>query len=81
MSAKAVREYHGKKLLARHVKEVSGGKHIIDDRSILIDANSDFSRITSESENAWLNETALVVKPDQLIKRRGKAGLVGIKLN
>ena len=28
----------------------------------------------------WLEETTLVVKPDQLIKRRGKAGLVGVKL-
>ena len=31
----------------------------------------------------WLlsPDIKLVVKPDQLIKRRGKAGLVGIKLN
>eukprot|EP00522_Entomoneis_paludosa_P007454 CAMPEP_0172458572 /NCGR_PEP_ID=MMETSP1065-20121228/28217_1 /TAXON_ID=265537 /ORGANISM="Amphiprora paludosa, Strain CCMP125" /LENGTH=38 /DNA_ID= /DNA_START= /DNA_END= /DNA_ORIENTATION= len=36
MSAKAVREYHGKKLIARHVKEASEGKHVIDDRSVLI---------------------------------------------
>lgn len=33
-------------------------------------------------ENSWLNDisTKLVVKPDQLIKRRGKAGLVGLNL-
>eukprot|EP01034_Spumella_vulgaris_P031196 gene31196-38547_t len=29
-------------------------------------------------ENPWVLETQLVVKPDQLIKRRGKAGLLGI---
>jgi hypothetical protein len=34
MSAKAVREFHGKKLLARHVKEVSEGVFAIDDRSV-----------------------------------------------
>jgi ATP citrate (pro-S)-lyase len=30
---------------------------------------------------SWLKTTPLVVKPDQLIKRRGKAGLVGINLD
>ena len=29
----------------------------------------------------WLSTTPLVVKPDQLIKRRGKAGLVGLRLD
>lgn len=29
----------------------------------------------------WLLTTQLVVKPDQLIKRRGKNGLLGINLN
>jgi len=31
-------------------------------------------------ENAWLSQGTYVVKPDQLIKRRGKAGLLGINL-
>jgi ATP citrate (pro-S)-lyase len=79
MSAKAVREYHGKKLLARYVKEVSKDKHIIDDRSVLITPKTDLARIIEEEK--WLASTPLVVKPDQLIKRRGKAGLVGIKLD
>ncbi|KAG7362086.1 ATP-citrate synthase [Nitzschia inconspicua] len=79
MSAKAVREHHGKKLLARHVKEVSGGRHVVDDRSVLITPTTDFNEIALQEP--WLLETQLVVKPDQLIKRRGKAGLVGIKLD
>jgi ATP citrate (pro-S)-lyase len=79
MSAKAVREHHGKKLLARHVKEVSKGKHVIDDRSVLITPITDLEEIVVQEP--WLLETKLVVKPDQLIKRRGKAGLVGIKLD
>lgn len=29
-----------------------------------------------ESQNPWLQTTKLVVKPDQLIKRRGKGGLL-----
>lgn len=32
-----------------------------------------------ESQNPWLNSKKLVAKPDQLIKRRGKGGL--LKLN
>jgi len=80
MSAKAVREHKGKKLLARHVKELSDGKHVVDDRSVLVTSETDLDKLP-ESES-WLiaEDQMLVVKPDQLIKRRGKAGLVGIKL-
>lgn len=40
-------------------------------------------RKTLLEENSWLADPAvkLVVKPDQLIKRRGKAGLVGLNLS
>jgi len=84
MSAKAVREYHGKKLIARHVLEMSGGKHVMDDRSVLITPTSDLEALPDQE--SWLVSTAdppvlLVVKPDQLIKRRGKLGLIGIKLD
>lgn len=79
MSAKAVREYHGKKLLARQVKKVSDGKHVIDDRSAIITPKTDLEELLKNEP--WLTTASLVVKPDQLIKRRGKAGLVGIKLD
>ena len=75
MSAKAVREYHGKKLIARHVAALSD--HRMDDRSVLITPDTD----VKTPPESWLTETRLVVKPDQLIKRRGKAGLVGINLD
>jgi ATP citrate (pro-S)-lyase len=35
----------------------------------------------TEKENPWLLKEKLVTKPDQLIKRRGKNGLLGIKLD
>ena len=79
MSAKAVREYHGKKLLARHVAAVSKGQHVMDDRSFLVTPQTDLEDLP-DSQN-WLLTTKLVVKPDQLIKRRGKAGLVGLNLD
>ena len=80
MSAKAVREFHGKKLIARHVAELSNGQHVMDDRSCLITPKTDLEALPDQEP--WLkNQQLLVVKPDQLIKRRGKAGLVGLKLD
>lgn len=79
MSAKAVREFHGKKLIARHVQQESNGVHVIDDRSVLITPSTSMDDLVKEEP--WLEHTKLVVKPDQLIKRRGKAGLVGINLD
>ena len=81
MSAKAVREYHGKKLVSRWLSSYSDTvKYDLEDRAILITPES--LKTTSfdnlPTENPWLLNTKLVVKPDQLIKRRGKAGLLGI---
>lgn len=73
MSAKAIREATGKDILNRH---------------LLIHADSSpckFATVTQETnwtelvqKNPWLETTKLVVKPDQLIKRRGKYGLIAI---
>jgi ATP citrate (pro-S)-lyase len=79
MSAKAVREYHGKKLLARHIHARSNGAYRVDDRSILVTPTTDLEDMVVQEP--WLLKELLVVKPDQLIKRRGKAGLVGIRLD
>lgn len=51
----------------------------MDDRSVLVTPMTDLEIIANEEP--WLLTTPLVVKPDQLIKRRGKAGLVGLKLD
>ncbi len=42
MSAKAVREYYGKKLLAKYVKECSNGVHLMDNRAALVTAETDY---------------------------------------
>ena len=78
MSAKAVREYHGKKLLAKFIEEVSKGEICIEKRAALITSETDLDSL--KENEPWLIDSKLVVKPDQLIKRRGKAGLVGINL-
>ncbi len=84
MSAKAIREYHGKKLASRWLSTYSGKtKYDLEDRALLITSSSlrledptSFDALARE--HPWVLETKLVVKPDQLIKRRGKAGLLGI---
>ena len=84
MSAKAVREYNGKKLVSKHLAAYSGSvKYDVEDRCLLIDSSainpSDPNSFQSIAEqNPWVLSTKLVVKPDQLIKRRGKAGLLAI---
>ena len=80
MSAKAIREYHGKKLLARWISDYSAGAHNVEDRVVQVKAESlDATKFEIiAQENPWLLSTKLVVKPDQLIKRRGKAGLLAI---
>lgn len=81
MSAKAIREYHGKKLVSKWIS--SYGQFNVEERALLItpdnvrpEDSSTFDALVTE--NTWLNQTKLVVKPDQLIKRRGKAGLLAV---
>ncbi len=84
MSAKAIREYHGKRLVSRWLSHYSNSvKYNLEDRSLLITPNSirpedPASFDVLASENPWVLTTPLVVKPDQLIKRRGKAGLLAV---
>lgn len=73
MSAKAIREATGKDILNRSLDKESGA------------ATSRFAAVSSETNwadllaaNPWLETTPLVVKPDQLIKRRGKLGLIAV---
>lgn len=80
MSAKAIREFNGKKLLARWISEFSAGAHNVEDRVVQVktEAGQPIKFDVIAEENPWLRSSKLVVKPDQLIKRRGKAGLLAI---
>ena len=79
MSAKAISETYGKGLLARTLPEGCPGR-----------ANILAARVTSSTTRESLvreypfcgdPDGRFVCKPDQLIKRRGKLGLVGIDLD
>jgi len=83
MSVKAIREHTGKSLLQRWLPEFSGGKHQYACAGVLVspevlDATRQQTWDGIEEANPWLKEQKLVAKPDQLIKRRGKAGLVAV---
>ncbi|KAI7847714.1 citrate synthase-like protein [Circinella umbellata] len=97
MSAKAIREYDGKLLLAYHLLRAplvsqqdspslfapaaTKLAHIQVDTSLLNNKSAFDNALkqqldTLEQTHPWLLTDKLVAKPDQLIKRRGKHGLL-----
>uniref|UniRef100_A0A6A7FXX1 ATP-citrate synthase n=3 Tax=Hirondellea gigas TaxID=1518452 RepID=A0A6A7FXX1_9CRUS len=75
MSQKAVREHDGKRLLSTWMSE-----HAVNPAARFLHVNPETNLNDSLQSHSWLETEKLVVKPDQLIKRRGKAGLLGINL-
>ncbi len=74
MAHKAIREADGKRMLARLLKDYSDGKYSISDKIVTVGPDTDMVKLLNEHK--WLTTEKLVVKPDQLIKRRGKNKLV-----
>jgi len=78
MSQKAIREFDGKRLLVNFFNEtVKNPQFQLDSRFAQVKPDTIIGDLSHH--HPWLKETKLVAKPDQLIKRRGKLGLV--KLN
>jgi len=73
MSARAISEASGKRLLNEQLGAESGAAQC---RFAAYHEGDDWNKI--EIENPWLKSEKLVVKPDQLIKRRGKLGLIKV---
>lgn len=74
MAHKAIREADGKHILARLFKDYSEGKFEISDKIVTVGPDTDMAKLSTQYK--WLTTEKLVVKPDQLIKRRGKNKLV-----
>ncbi|HLN89316.1 MAG TPA: ATP citrate lyase citrate-binding domain-containing protein [Candidatus Binatia bacterium] len=74
MAHKAIREADGKRMLARLFKEYSKGKYDISDKVVSVGPDTDMVELPNQFK--WLKSEKLVVKPDQLIKRRGKNKLI-----
>ncbi|KAK7919545.1 hypothetical protein WMY93_010829 [Mugilogobius chulae] len=77
MSAKAISEQTGKEFLYKYICTSAAVQNRFKYATVTTD--TDWDRLTQE--HPWLLTEKLVVKPDQLIKRRGKLGLVGINLD
>ncbi|KAI4454679.1 atp-citrate synthase [Holotrichia oblita] len=76
MSAKAIREAAGKELINRLLQADTAAVRC---KFASINSDTKFSEIVDT--NPWLQSEKLVVKPDQLIKRRGKLGLIAVNKN
>ncbi|ODM94853.1 ATP-citrate synthase [Orchesella cincta] len=74
MSAKAIREATGKRILNNFLADQP---YFAQCKFASVDVDNSLDRAVNE--NPWLTNTPLVVKPDQLIKRRGKLGLIKVK--
>ncbi|KAJ8024570.1 ATP-citrate synthase [Holothuria leucospilota] len=75
MSAKAIREAAGKDLLRKFVKS----KKLAETPCAVVTDETKWSELTEK--HPWLLTQKLVVKPDQLIKRRGKLGLIKVNVD
>eukprot|EP00397_Hematodinium_sp_SG-2012_P001222 GEMP01001223.1.p1 GENE.GEMP01001223.1~~GEMP01001223.1.p1 ORF type:complete len:1110 (+),score=290.64 GEMP01001223.1:109-3438(+) len=83
MSVKPVREHHGKQLLARALSALLPAEERVTVDSCLVTPQalvrtSSATWTSIEQDNPWLFSSNVVAKPDQLIKRRGKAGLIAV---
>ncbi|XP_013193819.2 ATP-citrate synthase [Amyelois transitella] len=76
MSSKAIYEATGKDLINRHIPP---GTALVPCRFVTFEQSTVWE--DEVGKNPWLTKDPLVVKPDQLIKRRGKLGLVGVNKN
>src|SRR4030042_5038298 len=74
MAQKAIREADGKRMIARLLKDYTNGKYTIDEKFVTVGPQTDLKKLPTTYK--WLTKEKLVVKPDQLIKRRGKSKLL-----
>jgi len=74
MAQKGIREYDAKRMLARNIKDYSGGAFTMRTNYVLVTPETKLSDLGKK--NSWLKKTKLVAKPDQLFGKRGKHKLL-----
>jgi ATP-citrate lyase beta-subunit len=74
MAQRAIREYDGKRILVKYLPEFSGGNVKIDSDYVQVNKETDIDEI--EKIYPWLSKKRLVIKPDQIIGKRGKNNLI-----
>ncbi len=79
MAQRGIREFYGKRMLAKYLPEYLGGNFGYEGDIALVNENTNWD--TLAKENPWLKNKPLVAKPDQLFGKRGKHGLLLIDKN
>ena len=74
MAQKAIREYDAKKILRKRWGEYFGDTIVYAGKAVQVTPETDWYQL--KTENSWLQSGRLAVKPDQLIGKRGKHGLI-----
>ncbi len=80
MAQKAIREYDGKALFAKHWENYFSGFHY-GFKSVLVTSGEELLKKAEEHGFEWLKQEPLVAKPDMLFGKRGKNNLVLFKVN
>ncbi len=79
MAQRGIREYDGKKMLAKYWREYFGKDFNFPGKIVLVDPKTKLDDLPKKYK--WLKEEKLVVKPDQLFGKRGKHGLIKANTN
>ncbi|GAG32208.1 unnamed protein product, partial [marine sediment metagenome] len=74
MAQRGIREYDGKKMLAKYWSEYISKDFSFPGKVVLVDPKTKLDDLPKKHN--WLNKEKLVVKPDQLFGKRGKHGLI-----
>jgi len=74
MAQRGIREFHGKKMMTKYWSEYFTGLEKYDGKIALFDPKTTMDDLAKQ--NPWLKKEKLVVKPDQLIGKRGKHNLI-----
>ncbi len=74
MAQKAIREADGMHILATRLNDYGEAMCELEDRFLSVGSGAELAAL--RNAHPWLAQVPLVVKPDQLIKRRGKNGLI-----
>jgi ATP-citrate lyase beta-subunit len=74
MAQKPIREYDAKNMLARNWQEYLGKDFQLGTKVAQVTPETDLDELAAH--NDWLRTEALVVKPDMIMGKRGKHGLI-----
>ena len=74
MANRAIREFDGKRMISNLLSNYVDSDKFLPNRCAKVAEDIDINEV--ESNNPWLKTEKLVVKPDQLLKRRGNNNLL-----